>query len=74
MLPSLPIRNFTTKKLKFNKPTRNSIDTVSDRDFVLDFLYASSVCSMHISRISEDIENGVQVDVDDGCVLIVKDL
>jgi len=48
-------RNFTTKKLKFNKPTRNSIDTVSDRDFVLDFLYASSVCSMHISRISEEL-------------------
>ncbi len=48
-------RNFTTKKLKFNKPTKNSIDTVSDRDFVLDFLYASSVCSMHISRISEEL-------------------
>ena len=48
-------RNFTTKKLKFNKPTRNSIDTISDRDFVLDFLYSSSVCSMHISRISEEL-------------------
>ena len=48
-------RNFTTKKLKFSKPTKNSIDTVSDRDFVLDFLYASSVCSMHISRISEEL-------------------
>ena len=30
-------RFFTTKKLKFNNPTNNSIDTVSDRDFVLDF-------------------------------------
>jgi len=48
-------RNYTTKKLNFNKPTRNSIDTVSDRDFVLDFLYASSVCAMHISRISEEL-------------------
>jgi len=48
-------RNYTTKKLKFSKPTRNSIDTVSDRDFVLDFLYAASVCSMHISRISEEL-------------------
>jgi len=48
-------RNFTTKKLKFNNPTNNSIDTVSDRDFVLDFLYCSSVCSMHISRISEEL-------------------
>ena len=48
-------RNFTTKKLGFKKPTNNSIDTVSDRDFVLDFLYASSVCSLHISRIAEEL-------------------
>ncbi len=47
-------RNFTTKKLGFKIPTANSIDTVSDRDFVLDFLYASSVCAMHISRLAED--------------------
>ena len=47
-------RNYTSKKLKFTKPTRNSIDTVSDRDFVVDFLHASSLCSMHISRISEE--------------------
>ena len=47
-------RNYTAKKLGFKNPTNNSIDTVSDRDFVLDFLYASSVCSMHISRISEE--------------------
>jgi argininosuccinate lyase len=48
-------RNFTTKKLGFKKPTNNSIDTVADRDFVLDFLYSVSVCSMHISRISEEL-------------------
>ena len=48
-------RNYTTKKLDFKKPTNNSIDTVSDRDFVLDFLYSISVCSMHISRISEEL-------------------
>ena len=48
-------RNFTTKKLGFNKPTNNSIDTVSDRDFVLDFLYSVSVCSMHLSRIAEEL-------------------
>ena len=48
-------RNYTSKKLGFKKPTRNSIDTVSDRDFVLDFLYTSSVCSLHISRISEEL-------------------
>ena len=47
-------RNYTTKKLKFNKPTNNSIDTVADRDFVLDFLYSTSVCSIHISRLSEE--------------------
>ncbi len=48
-------RWYTTKKLKFKKPTNNSIDTVSDRDFVLDFLYNVSLCSMHISRISEEL-------------------
>ena len=48
-------RDYTTKKLGFNKPTNNSIDTVSDRDFVLDFLYCVAVCSMHISRIAEDL-------------------
>ena len=47
-------RNYTSKKLKFNKPTNNSIDTVSDRDFVTDFLYSVSVCSIHISRIAEE--------------------
>ena len=48
-------RNYTSKKLGFKRPTNNSIDTVSDRDFVLDFLYAVSVCSMHISRIAEEL-------------------
>jgi len=48
-------RNHTTKKLGFKNPTNNSIDTVSDRDFVLDFLYSTSVCSMHISRIAEEL-------------------
>ena len=36
-------------------PTNNSIDTVSDRDFVLDFLFSVSVCAMHISRIAEEL-------------------
>jgi len=48
-------RNFTTKKLGFKKPTSNSIDTVADRDFALDFLYSVSVCSLHISRIAEEL-------------------
>ena len=48
-------RNYTTKKLGFKNPTNNSIDTVSDRDFVLDYLYSCSLCSMHISRIAEEM-------------------
>ena len=48
-------RNYTSKKLGFKKPTNNSIDTVSDRDFVLDFLYLISICYMHISRIAEEL-------------------
>tara|TARA_B100000963_G_scaffold357359_1_gene379391 strand:+ start:5848 stop:7236 length:1389 start_codon:yes stop_codon:yes gene_type:complete len=47
-------RNLTSKKLGFKKPTNNSIDTVSDRDFAIDFLYASAVCAMHLSRLAED--------------------
>ena len=48
-------RNYTSSKLGFTQPTNNSIDTVSDRDFVLDFLFAISICSMHISRIAEEL-------------------
>ncbi len=48
-------RNYTSKKLGFKRPTNNSIDTVSDRDFVLDFLFSISVTSMHISRIAEEL-------------------
>ena len=48
-------RNFTSKKLGFKKPTRNSIDTVSDRDFALDFLSAASICAVHISRLAEEL-------------------
>ncbi|OUW74012.1 MAG: argininosuccinate lyase [Pelagibacteraceae bacterium TMED216] len=47
-------RNFTSKKLGFKNPTRNSIDTVSDRDFAIDFLYTCAVCAMHLSRLAED--------------------
>ena len=48
-------RNFTSKKLGFKKPTDNSVDTVSDRDFALDFLSAASICAMHISRFAEEL-------------------
>ena len=47
-------RNYTARKLGFKKPTDNSIDSVSDRDFAIDFLYASAVCAMHLSRLAED--------------------
>ncbi len=47
-------RFYTSKKLGFDKPTKNSIDSVSDRDFVIDFLYSSSACALHISRIAEE--------------------
>ena len=47
-------RKFTAKKLGFKKPTDNSIDSVSDRDFAIDFLYASAACAMHLSRLAED--------------------
>ena len=48
-------RNFTSKKLGFQKPTNNSIDTVSDRDFALDFLSSASICAIHISRLAEEL-------------------
>ena len=48
-------RHYTAKKLGFKKPTNNSIDSVADRDFVVDFLYSSAVCAMHLSRLAEDL-------------------
>ena len=47
-------RKYTAKKLGFKKPTDNSIDSVSDRDFAIDFLYSSAICAMHLSRLAED--------------------
>jgi len=47
-------RKYTATKLGFKKPTDNSIDSVSDRDFAIDFLYASSLSAMHLSRLAED--------------------
>ncbi len=48
-------RKFTAKKLGFKKPTNNSIDSVSDRDFAIDFLSSSATCAMHLSRLAEDL-------------------
>jgi len=53
---SFPIdRDFTANELGFSKPTENSLDTVSDRDFALDLLSNSSICMSHLSRLSEEI-------------------
>ncbi|WP_036264204.1 argininosuccinate lyase [Methylocapsa aurea] len=53
---SFPIdRNATAKALGFDRPTANSLDSVSDRDFVLETLSAASICAIHLSRFSEEI-------------------
>ncbi len=53
---SYPIdREFTAQMLGFKKPTENSMDSVSDRDFALEFLSACSILMMHLSRFSEEI-------------------
>ena len=48
-------REFVAKKLGFDSVTNNSMDAVSDRDFVCDFAYANSMIMMHLSRISEEL-------------------
>ncbi len=48
-------RFYTAKKLGFKEPTRNSIDSVSDRDYVIDTIYCCSVLMMHLSRFCEDL-------------------
>ena len=53
---SFPIdRVQTAELLGFARPCRNSIDAVSDRDFVLEILSASAICAMHLSRLAEEI-------------------
>jgi argininosuccinate lyase len=53
---SFPIdRQATAKALGFDRPTANSLDSVSDRDFALEFLSASSICAMHLSRFAEEL-------------------
>ena len=53
---SFPIdRAMTAKALGFDQPTANSLDSVSDRDFVLETLSAASICAMHLSRFAEEI-------------------
>ena len=53
---SFPIdRAMTAKALGFDRPTANSLDSVSDRDFALEFLSAASICAMHLSRFAEEL-------------------
>lgn len=53
---SFPIdRDATTAALGFDRPTANSLDAVSDRDFALDFLHAANVAAMHLSRLAEEL-------------------
>jgi argininosuccinate lyase len=48
-------RYMTAKALGFREPTRNSIDSVSDRDFALEFLSLAAICATHLSRMAEEI-------------------
>jgi len=48
-------RDMTAKALGFDRPTANSLDAVSDRDFILETLSASAICAMHLSRFAEEM-------------------
>jgi argininosuccinate lyase len=48
-------RDATAKALGFDRPTANSLDAVSDRDFALDYLSAAAQCSLHLSRLAEEL-------------------
>jgi argininosuccinate lyase len=53
---SFPIdRNMTAKDLAFDRPMRNSLDAVADRDFVLELLSTAAISAMHLSRLAEEI-------------------
>ncbi|MGD9916758.1 MAG: argininosuccinate lyase [Paenirhodobacter sp.] len=48
-------RHMTAEALGFDRPMANSLDAVSDRDFALEFLSASSICAVHLSRLAEEL-------------------
>ena len=53
---SFPIdREATALALGFDRPTANSLDSVSDRDFALDYLMAAAQCALHLSRLAEEL-------------------
>jgi argininosuccinate lyase len=53
---SFPIdREMTAKALGFERPTANSLDSVADRDFALEFLSAAAICALHLSRFAEEL-------------------
>jgi argininosuccinate lyase len=53
---SFPIdRDATARALGFDRPTANSIDSVSDRDFAMEFLSAAVICATHLSRLAEEL-------------------
>ncbi len=53
---SFPIdRQMTAEALGFERPAANSLDAVADRDFALEFLSASAICAMHLSRLAEEL-------------------
>ena len=48
-------RDHTAAALGFDRPTANSLDAVSDRDFVVDYLHAAALAAVHLSRLAEEI-------------------
>ena len=53
---SFPIdRHMTAAALGFERPTANSLDSVSDRDFALEFLSSAAICAVHLSRLAEEL-------------------
>jgi argininosuccinate lyase len=48
-------RDWTARALGFDRPTANSLDSVSDRDFALDYLMAAAQCALHLSRLAEEL-------------------
>jgi argininosuccinate lyase len=53
---SFPIdRHATAEALGFDRPSANSLDAVSDRDFALEYLSSATICAMHLSRMAEEL-------------------